>query len=238
VWATWRAPLTIDDAVTYLLGPVMGFVLRLRGTVALHASAVCIEDYAFVLCGESEAGKSTTVAALALAGHAVLAEDISAIHPGAEGFRVQPGYPRVCLWPDSVQALLGARDALPALTPTWEKRFLPLDEHRAKFESRPQPVGGIYILAPRADDCRAPHVEPLTQREALLELVQNTYMNWLLDRAQRAAELDILTQIVARVPVRRITPHADPARITALCDLIVDDATSLVSAERPATHSA
>src|SRR6185437_9452238 len=30
IWSTWREPLTLEDAATYLLGPVMGFVLLLR----------------------------------------------------------------------------------------------------------------------------------------------------------------------------------------------------------------
>jgi hypothetical protein len=68
-------------------------------------------------------------------------------------------------------------------------------------------------------------------------LIQNTYMNWLLHPSQRAAELDVLAKIVAQTPVRRIIPHADPARLKALCDLIINDATSLVSLE-PAHASA
>ena len=64
-------------------------------------------------------------------------------------------------------------------------------------------------------------------RDALLELVQNTYMNWLLDRNQRAAELDVLTRLVANVSVRRIVPHTDPARLGALCELIIKDAKRL-----------
>jgi hypothetical protein len=57
-----------------------------------------------------------------------------------------------------------------------------------------------------------------------MELVQNTYMNWLLDRHQRAAEFDALSKLVTQVPVRRIVPHADPGRIGELCDLIQADA--------------
>jgi hypothetical protein len=60
-------------------------------------------------------------------------------------------------------------------------------------------------------------------RDALLGLVQNTYMNWLLDRNQRAAELDALTRLIASVSVRRIVPHADPARLGSLCELIIKD---------------
>ncbi len=30
IWATWSAAGTVEDMATYLLGPVLGFVLRLR----------------------------------------------------------------------------------------------------------------------------------------------------------------------------------------------------------------
>ncbi len=65
IWGTCLPPLTNEDVATYLLGPVMGFVLRRRGVLALHASAVCIGGQAVALCGESQAGKSTIAAALA-----------------------------------------------------------------------------------------------------------------------------------------------------------------------------
>jgi len=72
----------------------------------------------------------------------------------------------------------------------------------------------------------------MNAREALLGLVQNTYMNWLLDRRQRAAEFDALSRLVTQVPIRRIVPHGvDPGRIGALCELIVADAETL-----PAAH--
>jgi len=41
-------PLTAEDAVVYLLGPVLGFIMRLRGIVPLHASAVMIGSGAVV----------------------------------------------------------------------------------------------------------------------------------------------------------------------------------------------
>jgi hypothetical protein len=60
-------------------------------------------------------------------------------------------------------------------------------------------------------------------REALLELVQRTYMNWLLDRERRAEEFDELSNVVQRVPVRRIIAHQDPTKIGELCELILTD---------------
>jgi hypothetical protein len=72
----------------------------------------------------------------------------------------------------------------------------------------------------------------------LLELVQNTYMNWLLDRSQRAAEFELLAHLVSGIPVRRIVPHRDPTRLGELCDLIVADARRLFASQMAAAQSA
>jgi hypothetical protein len=236
VWGTCLPPLTIEDVATYLLGPVMGFVLRRRSVMALHASAVCIGGQAVALCGESQAGKSTTAAALALRGIPVLCEDITPLTEDGGRFQVEPGYPRVCLWPDAVEKLFGARDALPRLTPSWEKFFLSLDGRNAKFEERRQAVSAVYLFAPRVAEADAPRIETMSARESLLDLVQNTYMNWLLDRRQRAAEFDALSKLVTQVPIRRIVPHLDPGRIGTLCELIVADAERLSAADDSAAR--
>lgn len=224
IWGEYSAPLTIEDLTTYLVGPVMGFVLRRRGLTALHASAVCFGEVAAVISGPATAGKSTTAAALALRGLPALCEDIAAVHEHGGQFHIQPGYPRVCLWPDSVEKLLGSQDALPLLTPTWEKKFLALDGERAKFEARMRPLGAIYLLGLRSDEETAPRLIEVTPREALLDLVQNTYMNVLLSREQRAAEFELLSRLVNQVPCKRVIPHKDAARIAALCELLEMDA--------------
>ena len=238
IWGTPGESQTMEDLATYFLGPVMGFILRRRGVTALHASALCIDGSAIVLAGEAGAGKSTTAAALALLGIPVLCEDIAALEEIDGGFAVQPGYPRVCVWPDSVGMLMGHAEALPRLTANWEKCYLPLDGVKATLETEKRPLGAVYILAPRESAVDAPRIEDVSHREVLLDLVQNTYMNWLLDRAQRATEFEILAQLVSRVSVRRIVPHRDPARIGALCELILADARCVLTNQMAATQSA
>jgi hypothetical protein len=227
VWGRCPSGFGIDYLATYLRGPVMGFILRKRGVTALHASAVSLCGRAIIMCGESRSGKSTIAAALALKGVPVLCEDVTALTVGGHGYYIEPGYAQVGLWPDAVETLLGNADALPRLTPSWEKCFLPLDGERARFEPQQRSLGVIYVLAPRTNSEDVPRIEQISPREALLGLVRNTYMNWLLDRKQRAAEFDFLSRLVTNVPVRRIVPHSDPARIAALCDLIVADVQTL-----------
>jgi hypothetical protein len=231
IWATCPPPLTIEDLTIYLRGPVMGFILGRRGITTLHASAVSLGGLAVVLCGESEAGKSTTAAALAMRGAPVLCEDITPLNQEHGTLYVEPGYPRVCLWPDAVQNLMGKTKALPPLSPSWEKCFLPLDGRMGKFDSKRRILGGVYLLAPRVNEEQAPRIEALSASEALLELLPNTYMNWLFEREHRAREFDVLSDIVASVPVRRIVAHSDPAHIGALCDLILADVERLFAGQ-------
>lgn len=227
VWGRCPSPLTIEDLATYFLGPVMGFVLRRRGVTPLHASAVQIGGASVIISGAAAAGKSTTAAALALRGAPVLCEDIAALRESEGRFLVEPGYPRVCLWPDSVEKLLGSADALPSLTPNWEKKFLGLDGKRASFALQTTPLGAIYLLGERSSDESAPRIAEISTKEALLELVQNTYMNALLTKEQRASEFELLGRLVNLVPCKRIIAHKEAARIGALCELLESDSRAI-----------
>lgn len=229
VWGRFLPPLTREDLATYFLGPVMGFLLRMRRFTCLHASGIELRGRAVTFAGDAGFGKSTTAAALALCGAPVISEDIIPLEFTNGRFWAIPGYPRVCLWPDAVAKLLGYPEALPRLTPVWEKRYLPLDGIQAQFAADTRPLGLVYLFGQRSAEGNAPRVEELRPREALLELVQNTYMNWLLDRERRAKEFDELTRLVKEIPVRRIVPHCDAAKIGALCDLILSDAEKILA---------
>src|SRR5215216_4710008 len=86
IWAQWPEPLTLEDAATYLLGPIMGFVMLLRGIVCLHASAIAVGNEAIALVGPAGSGKSTTAAAFAERGYGILAEDVVTIDDRRDHF--------------------------------------------------------------------------------------------------------------------------------------------------------
>jgi hypothetical protein len=223
IWASWIEPLTLEDTSTYLLGPVMGFIMLLRGVVCLHASAVAIGDNAIALLGPAGAGKSTTAAAFSDRGYGILAEDVTTLDDCEDHFLVRPAYPCIRLWPSSVKALYGMETHLPRLTPNWDKRYLDLTERPEQFQQKPLPLAAIYQLVERCEDQRAPFVEPLDRAAGLMSLVANTYATKLMDKEMRAREFELLTRVLNNVPLRRVTPHTDPARIPELCDSIVTD---------------
>jgi hypothetical protein len=120
-----------------------------------------------------------------------------------------------------VKALYGSETHLPRLTPNWDKCYLDLTG--GAFHAEPLPLAAIYHLGERRHDTRAPFVEPLDRSEGLLSLIANTYATKLMDRQMRAREFELLTRVLNNVPLRRVTPHADPARIPELCDTILKD---------------
>lgn len=224
IWGDWPEDYTLEDACTYLTGPVIAFTLRLRGITCLHASAVAINGRGIALMGMPGAGKSTTAAAFAMSGFPVLADDVAVLSEKGTGFLVQPGYPRVNLWPDSVSLLFGAEDALPRITPTWDKRYLPLGGSSHKFQSEPLPLGAIYVLGEREPDLSAPLVEEFAGIDAFMALVSNTYVNYLLDADMRSREFEVLGRIMATVPVRRVRPARDSSKVIDLSAAIAADA--------------
>jgi hypothetical protein len=226
LWAIWPATSSLEEASTYLLGPILGFVLRLRGVTCLHASAVALGDSTVVFVGAEGAGKSTTAAAFAQLGHGVISDDVAALVETDGGFRVMPAYPHICLWPDSVEMLYGSAEALPRFSPGWGKRRLALGDQGARFENRPLPLGAIYVLGDRRPD-PAPYVEEMRPQSALLSLVADTFANKTLDRELRAHEFAVLGRLVTTVPVRRIHPHYDATRLEELCRTIREDFESL-----------
>ncbi len=227
LWAQWPKNSPIENVAGYLVGPIMGLLLRLRGTVCLHASAVGIEERAIVFVGPEGAGKSTTAAAFARQGFAVLSDDIVALAEREHQFCVLPAYARINLWPDSVKLLYGSPDALPQIMPDWDKRCLKLGENgEARFEERTLPVGAIYVLGHSTPNSTE-SVESISQKTAMMTLVTNTYATNFLDAKQRAEEFAVLGRLLSAVPVRKVNAKRGTLPVGELCDVIQRDFGSL-----------
>lgn len=223
LWAVWPERMCEADMAAYLLGPVMGLLLRLRGIVCLHASAIAVGDRAIAFLGPAGAGKSTTAAAFAKLGFPVLTDDIVALLDHSETFLVPPGEPRLRLWPASVEALYGSPEFLPRMTPTWEKRYLNLQQDGYRFQQEALPLAAIYVLDERSDEPFAPTVEAMSPRDQVMALIAHSYANNLLDKVLRAHEFELLSRLVQRVSIKRVCPHADAGKLPELCRIVLAD---------------
>jgi hypothetical protein len=221
--ATIRASIapgqTLEDMSAYLYGPVLGFILRAWGRLALHASCVRIGDAAVLIAGASGAGKSTTAAALATRGARVLSDDLTALGFPDDGPPLAwPAFDHLRLWTDAERIVLGDVGRLERITPTWDKRRFALEGD--DFEREPCPVAAIVVLAPRGPRRRTV-ARRIAAPRAVVTLATLSYANYLLDTRLRAAELAQLGALARAVPVHAVAPSTDPAGVTDLCDAIV-----------------
>ena len=223
IWARWPQERPLEDAAAYLLGSVLGILLRSRGEICLHASAVSMEDAAVAFVGPPGAGKSTVAALFSCRGHAVLADDVVLLREREPGkFSVIPSHPLLSLWPESLELIERRSEELPRVFSNLEKRRLPLLNPANRFENRVLPLESVYVLGKRSSG-PAPQVQRLDGHAALMSLVADTYANYVLDSQQRAKELETLARLASRVPVHAIHASEDVSRLGALCDLIRRD---------------
>ena len=226
VRGSWPSKMSLEDALTYLLGPVFGFILRLRGFTALHASAAVINGYAVAFVGSGGAGKSTIVAALARAGHRVLSDDIAVLEETSGTFRVKPAYPQIRLWPDSVSVLFGTEDALPKLVPSsdwWDKCFLDLEQDGFYFHDEALPVRCTYILEPRSQNVQIARANVIPPIEAFPRLVANTCVNYALTSDMRRREFQALGRFVEQITIKRLVLGTSPECFEMLGSFLEQD---------------
>lgn len=214
VRCSWPPHFAVEDAVTYLVGPILGFLLRRRQIVVLHATTVDVAGVAVALVGPSGIGKSTLSAALVQRGHTLVSEDVSALTSRGGQTLVLRGLPFVKLWPDSA----ARHGELPHLTPNWDKRFL-----AAKTTNDDEvPLRAVMLLdvGDRVD------ATSMSRRDGLVALVDNVYVPYALRPADRARDLDVLSALADRVPVVRLTRTGDFADLDDLCSLVESRARS------------
>lgn len=178
-----------------LLDHVLPRILQRRGRLVLHASVVAVDGRAVAFSAPSGTGKSTLALALVDAGARLMADDALVLEARGDALLAHPLYPGVRLWRADAAELVP--DA--ATTPVahyFDKVRVAGD--RVPFADAPAPLARVYFLAPGdVDDVRveAPHA-----RDALVEVLRNSFRLDPDDRAERARELDAL----ASSPVLRL----------------------------------
>lgn len=210
VWCSRAPGATIEDLATYLTGPILGFVLRRRGYLSLHASAVQTGTGATIMAGPHGAGKSTIAAALALRGCPLITDDVLHVRKTAAGWMAEPFAGGLKLWPDSVALVLGPAVSLPRLTPTWNKRALGVDRFGVSAALAPVTVRSILFL--EWSDCERaePVFATLGTAETVVRLAAHGSSAHLLDAADREREFHAIADLARGMRASRAVLPPDP----------------------------
>lgn len=211
-----------SDLESYLVGPVLGCVLRMRGVVCLHSSVINIDGKGVALLGKKRTGKSTTAAGLAQAGAKVLADDIAVLNQTKGNFTVASGYPSVRLRPAAADHLTVNTDSLPIVYSDRDSRYFSLIKDD-KFSAESLPLRAIYVLGEISEDRAEPFIREIESREKLVKLVENTFGSYVVTNEQRSQEFNFLAQIAREVPVRKLFYSHDLENLDRLSQTIISD---------------
>jgi hypothetical protein len=89
----------------FILTNAMAAVLHQRNKVALHAGAIQTKKGLVVICGESGAGKSTTISALQQKGYKIFVDDVLVLEKDKDNVVGVAAYPTLKLWDDTIEKL-------------------------------------------------------------------------------------------------------------------------------------
>ena len=220
----WPSTLCFADIQSYFIGAVLGCLLRRRGRVALHASAVVRDGRVIALLGQKRSGKSTTAAALVQAGWQLLADDLAVLAFDDACIKVQPGYPRLRLWPEAASTIYSSVQHLPQVFSDRAKRYIDLpsyDTSCGTFCADALPLATVYLLAERST---TPGIVEMSPQQRVMALLFNTVGNYIVtDSAMRQDEFALTHQIAQQIPIRQLHPPDSIDRLPQLCDIIMQD---------------
>ncbi len=209
----------VDERVieSYIVKAALAAVLLQRGKLILHASGATIGGAAVAFVGASGMGKSTTSTALHARGHPVIADDLLGVDVrGAEEPMALPGFPQMLLLPESASALGRDPSSLPRASAMSDKfKF----DAQQGFSLEPVPLRRIYALAYADRDA----IEPLGGREAVATLVAHTFGILAFGQGAKPAHFLLCTELVKRVPVRRLSRIRQLDRLTDIARRVEED---------------
>jgi hypothetical protein len=182
----------------FLVDQVVPLIVSLEAPV-LHASAVAIDGRLVAFTGPGGAGKSTLATALVRRGHAIGTDDALRVDARDAAVTAVPAYPGVRLWDDSEREVAAGLAGSGRTAPVAKQRFAAgLRAMRGEAT-----LSQVYILDPAS--ARTIAFAPLSRRDAVIELLRETYRLALDDRGARAREFEAIAAIASRVPCWRLS---------------------------------
>lgn len=207
------------------LNQVLPLVMGQRGRLVVHASAVVTPRGAVAFLGGSGRGKSTLAASLWAAGCPLVTDDCLRIEDRRGRLVAIPSHPAIRLWPSTLRRLAIESATARRTAHYADKVRIPADACQRAFARRPVPIAGVYVLSSaRAARGRAlVRIDPLSARDALVELIAHLYRLDVGSRETLRRDFNRLAEIARRLPVRRLHVPRGLARLREVRDAIQRD---------------
>ena len=219
-----------DEAATivvelYFLSLLTGFWLESRGVVALHASAVSVNERAVVFLATNTGGKTSLSTSLMQAGHPLLTDDFLAVSVLDDIAIGHPGFPQMRMWPDLADHFVGDHAQLPLVMAGTEKRRVRIEaEGLGSFCPEDRQLSRLYLPARSEDVDATIRIEPVPPQEALIELVRESFLSTILEKAGLHRErFARLASLVRQVRMARLVYPSGLDRLPEVRGAILED---------------
>ncbi len=181
--------------------------LEFNDILALHTSAVVVDESAIMLLESSGSGKSTLAATFLSHQHALLTDDILPLTVTPQAVWGRPGYPQIRLCSDVAHRFVADAETRSRVHPQIGKKMIPVGVSGfGMFHDKPVKISYIYVLHRVADDKARIAIQDLTPAEGLRALIRgSSAANTLQALGLQPHRLPRLARIVETLPVRRLT---------------------------------
>ncbi|TQV85354.1 hypothetical protein [Aliikangiella coralliicola] len=200
----------------FILGSCLGAVMHQRNRLVIHGNAIRIGDSCVIFAGKSGTGKSTLAAAFYQRGYEVLADDLSVID---QQLNVQPSYPQIKLWHDTVEKLGLDICELNKIRLQIDKYAYPMAE---RFCQKPLPVRAVYVLNNHRNDQIL--FQAIEGGDKLPPLKNHTYRRGYIDGLGiQAQHFKLCSQLANQIEMTRVTRPSHKFEIDRLVESIEAD---------------
>ena len=211
----------LESFQTYLLGQVLSFAMVRQGVEPLHSTVIVRDGKAVAFLGDCGYGKSTLAGAFLQSGFRLLTDDMLVIKERNGGFLAYPGPPRIKLFPEIAEELLTEEVVGTPMNPDTTKLIIPLSAK--DVVQSPTPLQLFYALQPPDIHNGNVTIERLSQSQALLAFIQNTFNTIIRTPERLTQQFNFATKLAATLPVKSLSYPRELAWLPKVVDAVLKD---------------
>ena len=222
IYAQTLTDVDNEAMLAYLLVDALSFSMVRLGWEPLHATAVATDDGVVGFLGNSGDGKSTLAALLLQQRCKLVTDDMLVLVRDRETWLAQPGPPRLKLYRDMADHILGVAPGRIAMNPDTTKLIVPLDTDDCTAE--PHPLRALYVLRSVGENrSSALRIEQLSPAAAFPRVLAHTAGHYPSEIARLQRQFQFTTTLVREIPVKTLSYPREKAEMARLRDAVLAD---------------